>query len=493
MVELGDVIDGKYRLIRLLGKGGMGAVYEGTHELIDRRIAIKVLLPTAELEQAVVRFEQEARAAGRIGNDHVLEVMDIGAMPDGSRYMVTEFLDGEPLSDRLRARPLTPEELAPIIDQLLDGLSAAHGAGVLHRDLKPDNIFLVKQKAGRRDFVKIIDFGISKIQQLGADGMRMTATGMVVGTPYYMSPEQARGKGGVDHRSDLYSIGVIMYEALCGQVPFVAENFSDLLFKVVLEEPPPLEQRVQGVDPNFIAFVKRAMARAPEDRFQSAEEMRAALQPWLPGAQPLAPGDTLGPQGVRASLPPGDQTMLVGAVAAPSVSTVSSSAQTPAAFGASQAALPLTGGNAARRLPRLLTIGGALLMALAGVALGAYLMLRVEGDTNETAEITSAESIAESTPDEATSASLAAGVPEAQEVPPLSEPSAKPTASSEAVSKPAPTSSASATAEPKKKAAPPQPAAPQKAVIKPPKRRRAAPPERTPEPEPTQKRHQFGY
>ncbi|HSC89715.1 MAG TPA: serine/threonine-protein kinase [Polyangiaceae bacterium] len=280
-VELGQIIEGKYRITRLIGRGGMGAVYEGLNERIDRRVAIKVLLPSED-QTAARRFELEARAAGRIGNDHILEVLDIGALPDGSQYMVMEFLDGEPFSACLqRNGRLAAEQLAPILLQLLEGLEAAHRAGITHRDLKPDNIFLVREKAGRADFVKLIDFGISKFSPLaGGDDFSMTKTGMMMGTPYYLSPEQARGQGTIDHRADIYAVGVISFEALTGNVPFQAEAFNDLLFKIVLEEPPPIEKLLPELDPAFADIVKKAMARQADQRFSSSAEFRNAILTW---------------------------------------------------------------------------------------------------------------------------------------------------------------------------------------------------------------------
>jgi len=279
-VTIDQVIEGKYRITRLIGQGGMGAVYEGVNERIDRRVAIKVLLPTEDKTTAA-RFEQEARAAGRIANDHILEVLDVGALPDGSQYMVTEFLDGEPLASRIeRFGRLDAATLTPMVIQLLKGLEAAHRAGIVHRDLKPDNVFLLREKAGQADFVKIIDFGISKFNQLSGDDFSMTKTGTMMGTPYYLSPEQARGQGGVDHRVDIYAVGVILFEAASGRVPFQAESFNDLLFKIVLEEAPLLEELVPDLDPSFVALVKKGMARKVDDRFASATEFREAVEAW---------------------------------------------------------------------------------------------------------------------------------------------------------------------------------------------------------------------
>ncbi len=292
-LQPGEIIDGKYRIVKLIGEGGMGAVYLGENTRIKRKVAIKVLhASVAEKVEVVARFEREAQAAGRIGSEHIVEVLDLGSLPSNERFMVMEYLEGEDLTSRIKSRKrLTPHECIPILDQVLEGLGAAHEAQIVHRDLKPDNIFILNNKAGRADFVKILDFGVSKFSALDSE-MSMTRTGAVMGTPYYMSPEQAKG-GVVDNRSDLYAIGVVLYQMVTGRVPFNASSFNELLFKIALESPEPVEQIVPDCPPSFTAIINKAMAREPEARFQSSQEFRAVLQQWAhSGAAPGVPAPT---------------------------------------------------------------------------------------------------------------------------------------------------------------------------------------------------------
>jgi tRNA A-37 threonylcarbamoyl transferase component Bud32 len=313
-LKIGDRIEGKYEIKRLLGEGGMGAVYEGENTLIHRRVAIKVLHSgVAALEEAVKRFENEAQAAGRIGSDHIVEVLDLGRLDSGDRYMVMEFLKGESLSARIAARGrLSPAEICNIGLQLLEGLSAAHEAGIIHRDLKPDNIFLIAKAKGRTDFVKILDFGISKFNVLGKD-FSMTRTGSVMGTPYYMAPEQARGAKNLDARLDVYAAGVILYEAATGRVPFDGETFNELLIKIVTEESPAVRSLVPELDVGLAEIIDRARQKNPDQRFASAREFRDALARWSEGAHgsDIASGATL-PLAAPAPVSPGADTALAG-------------------------------------------------------------------------------------------------------------------------------------------------------------------------------------
>jgi serine/threonine protein kinase len=288
---VGSVLDGKYEISRVLGVGGMGTVYEGRNLRIQRRVAIKVLhSSTAASAESVARFEQEARAAGRIGSPHVVEVIDLGHLPNGDLYLVMEFLEGESLAQRFARTPRAhPGQLAPIIHQLLEGLAAAHDVGIVHRDLKPENVFLQRTKDG--DFVKLLDFGISKFTK--DRDISMTQTGSIVGTPYYMAPEHVRGAP-IDHRVDLYAVGVILYEGLSGRLPYQGDVLPELVFKIALEDPPPLAGLRPDLPSGWIQLVQRAMARQLDARFASAREFQHALSQLSTAPRSIpTPGATL--------------------------------------------------------------------------------------------------------------------------------------------------------------------------------------------------------
>jgi serine/threonine protein kinase len=276
-IQPGTVLDGKYSIVRQVGAGGMGAVYEATHTGIGRKVAIKTLhLVYAGDEQLVERFHREAQMAGSIGHDNICEVTDIGTAEDGSPYLVMPLLAGGPLSDLIEGPELLPvPRLIDIVAQTLSALQAAHEAKIVHRDLKPDNIF-VTRIGDRKDFVKLLDFGISKLLDQDAV-LQLTQTGTVLGTPFYMAPEQAKGAKEIDHRVDLYAIGVILYEALTGVRPFEGDTYNEIMYKIIAEPcPRPTELNPQ-VPPQLEMIVLQAMAREPEDRYQDAGEMRRAL------------------------------------------------------------------------------------------------------------------------------------------------------------------------------------------------------------------------
>jgi serine/threonine-protein kinase len=301
-ISAGQVIDGKYRIVRLLGTGGMGAVYEGENVRIRRKVAIKMLhLSVSTQADVVTRFEREAQASALVGSEHICEVLDFGVLADNTRYMVMEYLDGETLSSRIRRHGrLLPLQTIPLLLQILEALAAAHAAGIIHRDLKPDNVFILPQRSGQKDFIKILDFGVSKFAQTGGEEMNVTRAGAVVGTPYYMSPEQAKGSSAIDARTDVYAIGVLLYQATTGQVPYQAETFNELLFKIVLEVAPPPQVYVPDIDPEFAGIILKAMAREPEHRFQSCAEFAAALQGFQAARSSALPAPPAAPPPNRA-------------------------------------------------------------------------------------------------------------------------------------------------------------------------------------------------
>jgi serine/threonine-protein kinase len=277
----GALLEDKYRIVRFLGSGGMGAVYECEHLRLGRRVAIKVLRSTSR--QSLSRFEREARAAARVGSLHIVDVIDFGELPTEQRFIVMEHLDGQTLHARLieRGSRMDAAELLPIVADLLHGLSDAHEAGIVHRDLKPDNVFLAQVRKDEGELVKILDFGVSKVRDEEARGVELTATGMVLGTPRFMSPEQARGLRDVDGRTDIYSVGVILFRCLSGEYPFQSATVDALIPELLSREAPLLSEVHPAIDGGLTAIVSRALSRRPADRFQSAEEMRAALLGWL--------------------------------------------------------------------------------------------------------------------------------------------------------------------------------------------------------------------
>ena len=273
-----DLVANKYRLTRLIGRGGMGSVWEGIHVTLGNRVAVKFIESDyAESDEARTRFENEARAAAKLQSKHVVQVFDYGVMPDGRPFIVMEYLAGESLDARLeKVGRLDAEETTRIITQVSRALAKAHAAGIVHRDLKPENVFLVRDDDEASDLAKVVDFGIAKFTDMSMGVSSSTRTGSVLGTPYYMSPEQARGLRTVDYRSDLWSLAVITFRCFTGRYPFEGEAIGDLLVKICTA-PLPTPSQIAPVPPGFDAWFERAMQRDPALRFSSANEFAEQL------------------------------------------------------------------------------------------------------------------------------------------------------------------------------------------------------------------------
>ncbi|HJL14620.1 MAG TPA: serine/threonine-protein kinase, partial [Sandaracinaceae bacterium LLY-WYZ-13_1] len=300
---VGRVIAARYRVLAMIGEGGMGAVYVAEHLGIGRKVALKRLHPelTAD-DKAVARFQREARAAAATGHEHIVEVLDLGYAEDGAPFLVMEYLRGRSLAQLLRAEGrLAPARACRMMGQVLAALAAVHERGIVHRDLKPDNILLTR-RGGDAEFVKVLDFGISKMRpEEGEATLDLTRTGVMLGTPFYMSPEQARGMKELDHRVDLFAAGVILYETLGGQLPFDGENYHQLLQAILSGEHARIDELRPELDPALSAVVEKAIARSPDERFQTARDMLEALRPH--GAEEPAKADPASePRPTAASL-----------------------------------------------------------------------------------------------------------------------------------------------------------------------------------------------
>jgi len=276
---IGKVLSERYRIVRKIGEGGMGAVYQAEHALIEKKIALKILFQDlTRRPDLIARFLQEAKSASRIGHENVIDISDFGQSPEGLVFIAMEFLDGQDLGKTLKQVGAMPWDRArPILMQIAKGLRAAHGNGIIHRDMKPENVYLI-QREGRPDFVKVLDFGIAKIVNDDAGGPALTQTGMIFGTPEYMSPEQAQGST-PDHRVDVYAVGCIMYHMLTGQVPFTADNFMGILTKHLLEQPVPPRKRRPDLEitPEVEAICLRAMEKERDKRFPDMDAFYRAL------------------------------------------------------------------------------------------------------------------------------------------------------------------------------------------------------------------------
>ena len=279
-----SLVAGKYQLVKMIGRGGMGSVWEGRHVSLGTRVAIKFIEKEyAESAEARKRFDNEAHAAARIQSKYAIQIHDHGITDDGKPFIVMEYLEGEPLDKRLErlqkeGRRMPLAEVARMLSQVARALGRAHENHIVHRDLKPENIFLVKTPDDDDEIAKVLDFGIAKIR--GTEGQALsnsTKTGAVLGTPYYMSPEQARGLRDIDHRTDLWSLGVIVFKCATGVLPFDGESLGDLLVKICTSPLPVPSHVAPGLPAAFDAWFARALDRDPNNRFATAQEMSEQL------------------------------------------------------------------------------------------------------------------------------------------------------------------------------------------------------------------------
>jgi serine/threonine protein kinase len=273
--QAGHVIADKYELEALVGEGGMGSVWRARHRQLESAVALKLMSPAiASQPEALNRFLREARAAARLSSLHVVKVFDFGVDGD-TPFIAMELLQGESLRERLdRTGALSPELTLWVMRQTARALSKAHAEGIVHRDLKPENLFITQQED---ELLKVLDFGVAKLANASGQPTTSTRTGALLGTPFYMSPEQARGIKAVDHRSDIWSLGVIAFECITGRLPFDSEAFGDLVLKICTL-PAPIPSSVAHVPAGFDTWFARITERDPERRYQSVEELVAGLQ-----------------------------------------------------------------------------------------------------------------------------------------------------------------------------------------------------------------------
>jgi serine/threonine protein kinase len=277
MIDIGHTI-GNYKITAKLGEGGMGVVYLAEHPVIGKKVAMKAIHPELSKNSDVVsRFITEAKAVNQIGHEHIVDIADFGNTPEGEFYFVMEYLQGESLSDRLkRDKRIVVHQAMSIGAQIADALNASHQQGIIHRDLKPENIFLCN-RGPNRDFVKVLDFGLAKLTQSEQKVTHKTRTGSVMGTPYYMSPEQCEGKTEIDYRADIYSLGVLLFEMLTGKVPFGGEGYGEIIVKHVTMPPPSVRSIVPELPEYMDLILYRVLAKDRNQRFQTMSELREAL------------------------------------------------------------------------------------------------------------------------------------------------------------------------------------------------------------------------
>jgi len=445
----GTVLAGKYRIERLLGEGGMGWVVVATHLHLEQRVALKFMHAAAASAQpdAVGRFLREARAAARIQSEHVARVSDVGTLDNGAPYLVMEYLEGHDLDAELRRRSPLPTALA--IDyalQACEGLAEAHAAGIVHRDLKPANLFLARKSDGSVR-VKLLDFGISKLlPAVGAGGsgadVGMTSTQALMGSPLYMSPEQLRSSKNVDRRTDIWSMGIILYEMLGGTAPYQADTLPEVCARILAEQPPSLGSLRADLPPMLEAVVMRCLDKHPAKRFQDAGALAQALAAFG-GPEARVAAERVG-RVVRASLPslPDARADASGPSAPMTAQAASGAVQTNVSFGT---AGPVGPPRRSAVLP--IAIGGAV-VALAAIAIG---IAATHGRSGSTAAAAGGSASAAAA---TTAAAAASSAPSPTPAPSASPAAAMPTQAPSAAPTAAPRATAVATTTARPKATP---------------------------------------
>lgn len=279
-LQKGDILAGKYCIERTLGLGGMGAVFAANHLILGKIVAVKVLLPS-QMHQAdaALRFLREGRAASQIQSEHVAKVLDVGTHGVGLPFLVMEFLEGEDLASRIqRLGPQPLHDVAAWVLQVCEVMEEAHAKGIVHRDIKPSNIFIARRPNGR-ELIKVLDFGISKVSEDLSDGFR-TASRAILGSPFYMAPEQMRASGTVDGRADIWSLGCVIFEALTGRPPFLAEDLTVLVARVLHDVPPSAQEIRPDLPDEIEAILVKCLAKDRQDRFQKIRDLIQALAPF---------------------------------------------------------------------------------------------------------------------------------------------------------------------------------------------------------------------
>jgi serine/threonine protein kinase len=371
--RVGTVLEGAYRITRLIGVGGMGAVYEAVQLRLNKRVAIKLMArDLAANQEALTRFHREAEITSRLGHPHLVTVVDFGQAESGEPYLVMEYLEGEDLDHRLRRVGHMPiEAVVHVVRQVASALNAAHEQGIVHRDLKPGNIFLV-EIPGEPDFVKVLDFGISKMM---ASRTRLTNARSTLGTPLYMSPEQATGMvDEVDHRVDQWSLACIAWEMLLGRPPFVADDVTALLFQIIKMDPHPLAPRVPGLPPAVETELRHALSKRPVDRFPTIRAFSRAFASAASGQ----PADLTPEPFLLSSLSPASANIEHSEAQVANTPGTPLAARTPPDESAPQAALPSVGHNtvSVRRWRRIKPVHAIIAAAAALLLLGALRLFR---------------------------------------------------------------------------------------------------------------------